>query len=170
MVAGLDLVVDRAVEGRDGLVEEHGAVLGDRERQPVEALLARPGELAADVVVVVGEHADAEVPGLAQERPVELVVAIENDTSGGSMLTEVKDDAAMPVSWPFTDAATATTPDGEGPEGVAQGALVERGEVGWAVMRTPPGGRLRSGGRAAGRAAASQAAYAAGSSCCASRT
>ena len=47
---------------------------------------------------------------------VELVVAMENDTSGGSMLTEVNDDAAMPVSWPFTDAATATTPEGKAPK------------------------------------------------------
>ena len=62
---------------------------------------------------------------------VELVVEIEKDTSGGSMLTEVNDDAAMPVSWPFTEAATATTPEGKAPKASrsVRGSRVELGGV-----------------------------------------
>ena len=44
-----------------------------------------------------------------------LVEATENDTSGGSRLTEVNELAAIPVRWPRTWAATATTPLGKAP-------------------------------------------------------
>ena len=44
------------------------------------------------------------------------VRAIENDTSGGSRLTLVKELAARPVSSPSTSAATATTPVGKMPK------------------------------------------------------
>src|ERR1700742_4857099 len=43
------------------------------------------------------------------------VFAIENDTSGGSRLTEVNDDAASPMGRPSMVAATATTPLGNTP-------------------------------------------------------
>ena len=56
-----------------------------------------------------------------------LVVATEKDTSGGSRLTEVNELAAIPVSWPRTWAATATTPLGKAPNARAEGMGVEVG-------------------------------------------
>ncbi len=73
---------------------------------------------------------------------VELLVAIEKETSGGSMLTEVNDDAAMPVSWPLTEAATATTPEGKAPNASRRVRWSSCGAgVGWRLMRGPPRGR-----------------------------
>ena len=51
--------------------------------------------------------------------------ATENDTSGGSRLTEVNELAASPVSCPSTSAATATTPLGKTPNAAPQPGRVE---------------------------------------------
>ena len=70
VVAGLDLAVDRAVEAgeaRRRAWPRRRSVMLDVE--PVEAVLDRSGQLAADLVVVVGEHGQAEVAGPAQHRP-----------------------------------------------------------------------------------------------------
>ena len=102
------------------------------------------------------------------------MVATEKDTSGGSMLTEVNDDAAMPTSCPSTDAATATTPLGKAPKASRRVRWSSGVVVGgaWTVMRTAPV-RVRGQAGQVGRsgcAVASQASYAAGWSCWASRT
>ena len=55
-------------------------------------------------------------PASRSSGQVLLVVATENETSGGSRLTEVNELAAMPVSRPRTCAATATTPLGYAPK------------------------------------------------------
>ena len=108
---------------------------------------------------------------------VELEVAMENDTSGGSMLTEVNDDAAIPVSCPFTDAATATTPEGKAPKASRR--------VRWSMAGTDASAGVGVCGHAddtsregvgAGRvgrsccAVANHASYVSGRSCSESRT
>eukprot|EP01032_Pedospumella_encystans_P003392 gene3392-4006_t len=60
VVTGDDLVVDRALEAGQPVVEGERAVVGRRGRQTGEAVLHRAGELAADLAVVVGQDRDAE--------------------------------------------------------------------------------------------------------------
>src|SRR3954471_12785102 len=99
------------------------------------------------------------------------LLATENDTSGGSRLTDVKELAARPTLVPSTSAATATTPLGNTPKTsrslrgsrswlVGRG-LVERGVVVMRVLLTfvregrrrgaasgPPSRRTPQAGRA----------------------
>ena len=82
----------------------------------VEPPLHRPGELAGDGRVVVGQDRDPEVRRARRRSGHVLeVLAIENDTSGGSRLTDVNELAASPTGTPSTLAATATTPLGKIP-------------------------------------------------------
>src|SRR3954447_1239144 len=69
MVAGRHLVVDRAVEAGKTVVERDGAFVGGGQRESVEAVLDRAGELAAGRVVVLGQDRHAEVVGSAQGGP-----------------------------------------------------------------------------------------------------
>ena len=67
----------------------HGTVLAGGDGQAVEALLDRPRQLAASHVVMVGQDGRAEVSGATPGWQVLDVLATDNDTSGGSRLTEV---------------------------------------------------------------------------------
>ena len=95
-----------------------------------------------------------EVAGPAQHRPgLASVVATENDTSGGSRLTEVNELAARPTRAPSTSAATATTPLGKTPNTSrsrcgSRSWLVREGRRGHARA---PVVRASSGVRRAGR-------------------
>ena len=91
--------------------------------------------------------------------------ATENDTSGGSRLTDVNELAASPSSSPSTSAATATTPLGKTPNAVRRATDVEvlvGGERVRGHASAPSG--VGSSAWTRGRAVSSQAAYAAGSS------
>ena len=131
MVAGLDLAVDRAVEAGQPVVERDRAVLGGGQRQAVEAVLDRAGQLAAHVAVVVGQDRDAEVAGPAQRRARSCeVFATENDTSGGSRLTEVNELAARPTQLAVDLGGHGDHAAGEDPERLAQ-ARRRRGPGWW---------------------------------------
>ena len=173
VVAGDDLLVDRAVVGRDGLVEQDGAVLGDPEGQPGEALLAGTGELAADRVVVVGQHADAEPVGLAEQRPGRARGRDRErhqrrvDAHRGERRRGDAGELSLDRRGHGDDAGRGTPRRRRG--GCAGRGWSRVGSEVWAcrVMRTPPVG---DGGWAwAGRsswAVANHASYGAASACC----
>ena len=98
VVAGGDLVVDAGLEGDDGVLQQHGAFSGAVDGQLVEPAPRGPGELAADQVVVVGEHADAE-PAARAAAPARWScrLAMQKDTRAGSRETLVNELAAMPT-------------------------------------------------------------------------
>ena len=175
VVARDDLLVQRAVVGRDGLVEQHRAVPVTLNGRPAKRSSRGPASCRH---TASWWSASTLMPRWSASRSsghVELEVAMENDTSGGSMLTEVNDDAAIPVSWPFTDAATATTPEGKAPNASRRvrwsrpGRTVGgTGRVGHAD--TPPGRAVERAGRQELCAVANHASYVSGRSCSESRT
>lgn len=69
VIARLELLADGAVIVGNPFGEHHRTAVGDLEGDAGEPLLGRTSELAAQCVVVLGEHGDAEVLGSAQLGP-----------------------------------------------------------------------------------------------------
>jgi hypothetical protein len=63
------LGLDAAVVPRAHSVQHHRAVGGRLPAQLHEAVGTLPGELAAHLLLIGSDHADAEPPGVAQQRP-----------------------------------------------------------------------------------------------------
>ena len=159
MVAGLDLLLDRAVERRHRLVEQDGAVVGGPERQAGEAVLEGPASWRQTASWWSASTLTPRWPASRSSGQVLQVVATENDTSGGSRLTEVNELAAMPVSCAVDLRGHGDHPAGEGPERLRAAVRVEVGCTGRsAVMRRSFGSGGVERRATTGRAAASQSA------------
>ena len=126
VVAGLDLAVDAGVELGEPVDQGHRAAVAAGDVDPAEAAVDRPGQLPGHGAVVVGEdgHAQTRWRGAGPARSSRSF-AIENETSGGSRLTDVNELAASPSNCPSTSAATATTPVGKMPNDARSASRIE---------------------------------------------
>src|SRR6185436_19766257 len=69
VVAGGDLPLDAAVQPRAGTVEQHAATIRGAPYEVGEPVGTPGRQLAARLFLMLGQHADAEMPNAAQLRP-----------------------------------------------------------------------------------------------------
>lgn len=159
VVTGLDLAINSAIELRETVIEGDSPFVGRVEEYPVESLGHRTGELAAEDVLMVGEHGDPEMIGATQIRPGLRGVRdrhrhqrrIEADT--GERARGQTDHRAVDLRGHRDDAG------GEDPERLAKSRGVE------VLVGSEAAHACTSSNRdTTGAVAANQSAYASGSS------